>query len=578
MSARRVVCLGAFGALLLWGGLGRAGAKPPDPPCQEAPARLVQQVYQVADLVIPLGDPTPAEPKSASPQPTAAPTCPKGCWAASRAVKGAPTPCAPCWTASTSKAPAGPTLEAQLMKLIAATIAPQSWCEHGGSGTIDYFPLTMSLVINQTPDVHEQIAGLLAALRRLQDQEVAVEVRIATMPEEVFQSLELGGEADDSKPRPETDLAFLSDKKMAALMETIQGDARSNVMQAPKLTLFNGQTSALNVIDEQTFVTGLELAAHDGQLQVCPKTETIPLGLQMSLRPVISADRRHVELALKVKHTELASSAVPLFPVTIPLTPVSPEGKDVKPVAFTQYIQQPKVSKLALKRTLTIPDGGTAVLSGWKKQCEISKEVSPPVVGDIPTLKRLFRVVQRHSEMCRVLVMVTPRIIITEEEEERKPAAPPCHKAKEVGCEDKRMPTLPVPAWVKERLEEKSCGTSDFRTPILPPVSEGRAAPCGDPPDEAAILRALPRMTSVPGLVEQHRDDIEVVTERIVDKIDPPRFFPLLGAAQLHHCHWKCTVYYNETVEGTYPFRFSFRRPRVEVVYIDKDHLHLCGK
>src|SRR5262249_1403908 len=61
------------------------------------------------------------------------------------------------------------TRERQLIELITRTIQPNSWYESGGPGTIDFFPLTMALVINQTPDIQEQVADLLAALRRLQD-------------------------------------------------------------------------------------------------------------------------------------------------------------------------------------------------------------------------------------------------------------------------------------------------------------------------------------------------------------------------------------------------------------------------
>ena len=137
---------------------------------------------------------------------------------------------------------------------------------------------------------------------------------------------------------------------------------------------------------------------------------------------------------------------------------------------------------------------------------------------------------------------------------------------------------VPVPPWVTERMEEKYCWKNDFRTPILPPIRPGFPPPlCEDPPDEARILRAMRKVPrGVPYLYEEHRDNIQVVTELIVDKIDPPRFYPLVGPAQLHHCHWKCTVYYTETVESGYPFPVRITRPRVEVIYIDKDHLHLC--
>ena len=38
-------------------------------------------------------------------------------------------------------------------------------------------------------------------------------------------------------------LAFLSDIQVFMFLEAAQGDQRTNVMQAPKLTLFNGQTA-----------------------------------------------------------------------------------------------------------------------------------------------------------------------------------------------------------------------------------------------------------------------------------------------------------------------------------------------
>jgi hypothetical protein len=117
----------------------------------------------------------------------------------------------------------------------------------------------------------------------------------------------------------------------------------------------------------------------------------------------------------------------------------------------------------------------------------------------------------------------------------------------------------------------------DGQVPILPAIPPGHRPYCEDPPDEQQILRAMPRVTrGVPYIYEEFRDDIEFTTEKLVDKVDPPRFFPLIGPAQLHHCHWKCTVYYTETIDSSYPFPFRAKRRRAEVIYIDTDHLHLC--
>lgn len=137
---------------------------------------------------------------------------------------------------------------------------------------------------------------------------------------------------------------------------------------------------------------------------------------------------------------------------------------------------------------------------------------------------------------------------------------------------------VPMQPWVADRIEERLCNRQDFRTPVLPPIPAGYRPLCEDPPDRAAILRAMPRVTrGVPYIYEEFRDDIEFTVEKLVDVVDPPRFFPLVGPAQIHHCHWKCTVFYTETLESSYPMPFRCKKRRTEVVYIDKDHLHLCA-
>ncbi len=53
-----------------------------------------------------------------------------------------------------------------LIDLIIAIIAPDSWDDVGGPGAIDCLPNAGALVVSQTRDVHEEIEGLLTALRK----------------------------------------------------------------------------------------------------------------------------------------------------------------------------------------------------------------------------------------------------------------------------------------------------------------------------------------------------------------------------------------------------------------------------
>jgi len=134
-----------------------------------------------------------------------------------------------------------------------------------------------------------------------------------------------------------------------------------------------------------------------------------------------------------------------------------------------------------------------------------------------------------------------------------------------------------VQPWVPQRFEEKYQHENDNRTPIMPPIQAGFPLPlCEDPPSDREVLRSLPKaIRGVPYVYEEFWDDIVIVKNRIVDKIDPPRFYPLVGLAQLHHCHWECAVYYKETIQSAQPYPVYLQKQRVQVVYIDKDHLHL---
>src|SRR5205085_1599839 len=131
----------------------------------------------------------------------------------------------------------------------------------------------------------------------------------------------------------------------------------------------------------------------------------------------------------------------------------------------------------------------------------------------------------------------------------------PLHAA---GCLPFLLTPIPVQPWVTERMDEKYCEKNYFRTPFMPPIREGVPPPtCDDPPTEQQILRAIPHVArGVPYVYEEFRDNYSFVVERIKDSIDPVRTYPLVGPAQLHHCHYKCTIHYTETVESAYPFPF----------------------
>ncbi len=82
----------------------------------------------------------------------------------------------------------------------------------------------------------------------------------------------------------------------------------------------------------------------------------------------------------------------------------------------------------------------------------------------------------------------------------------------------------------------------------------------------------------VPLLWEKQRNDVRIIKEKIADYVDPPRFYPLIGPAQLHHAHYKCTIYFEEKTIIGYPVPHTLHdRESIEMVYIDHNHFHMVG-
>jgi type II secretory pathway component GspD/PulD (secretin) len=259
----------------------------------------------------------------------------------------------------------------------------------------------------------------------LDDQELAIEVRFLSATPELAQRLLKHCTPKGKAP------ASLDDKQLFALMEAAQGDRHTSVMQAPRVTLFSGQCSTLCIEDSQQYVTGLDVSVKDGHVVAMPKTEVLPCGVQVSLQPVISADRRMVRMNLRAVLKDVDTTA-PLLPVMLP---VMPEGADAKtkPLQFTQYLQQPKARALVVDKNFAVADGHTMILNAGTRVREVYEECPQPILSEIPFLCSLFRVERHCQEPEQVLMLVTPRIIVTPEEE-KKPPLVRCSAAEPVCC------------------------------------------------------------------------------------------------------------------------------------------------
>ncbi|MFO0968592.1 MAG: hypothetical protein U0793_23800 [Gemmataceae bacterium] len=402
MSMRRSLFVGVIAVLSALGVADSAFAWSGFVRClyrEKAPPRLVQATYQVADLVIPIPSKAPGTfkplPELVEP---------------GKDAKG---------EEEQSPKERVTTKEDALIQLIMSTAAPETWNTNGGPGTMQYFPLGMSLVINTTPQVHEEVRSLLEALRRMQDVNVVVEMRVLRINPEaldgILQTHQIRPVADkDLLVKPGKDeravtpsgpawRVKLEPQQLRRVLEQAQDDRRSALMQAPKLTLFNGQRSQIEITDRQTYLVGasFDVEKDGGALQ--QKTKTFVLGTRFGVHPTVSADRKSVRLELEASMAQRGNEA--------PLTPVMFVG-GTEPAQV--FLERPSFEKVHLACKETLADGESLVLHCGSFMTETRTEFRPPLLSRVPYVNRLFRNVAIGREASSVLIIVTPRVLITE--------------------------------------------------------------------------------------------------------------------------------------------------------------------
>lgn len=371
----------------------------------------------------------------------------------------------------------------------------------GGEAEIRPFPTNLSLVISQTQAVHEEIADLLQQLRRLQDLQVTIEVRFIRLNDNFFEriGIDFQMEVNDQGVTPNnaanfqpnnpngrsntvglqrpvaptnpfpnftSDLdipftqnsfdltgvvpfggpvgggmnfgfAILSDIEAYFLIEAAQGDRRTNVLNAPKVTLFNGQQAFVADATQRPFVVGVIPVVGEFAAAQQPVIVVLNEGTMMTIQAVVSDDRRYVRMTIVPFFTQIGDVDTFTFEGSSSTTSSSAstddddDGKnESKEDSESEQrsgvtVQLPSFSFVSVVTTVSVPDGGTVLLGGIKRLSEGRNEFGVPLLSKLPYINRLFRNVSIGRETDSLMMMVTPRIIIQEEEEERLGVAAP---------------------------------------------------------------------------------------------------------------------------------------------------------
>ena len=388
----------------------------------------------------------------------------------------------------------------ELINLIQETIDPDSWEENGGTARMRAFPTTLSLIVTQTQENQDRIQDLLTRLRELNDVQIVVEVRFIRLRDDFFERIgvdfdlrindssgltnqaqipdaiqDIGGritvgrEPIDNAPVFTSDLdipirtstfgatvpqfgipdrtnvtsglnfgfAILSDIEVYFLLQAAKGDERSNVTNAPTVTMFNGQSASVFDGSLVPFVTSITPVVGDFAAAQQPVITILPEGTQLNVRAVVSGDRRFVKMTLVPFFSRITEVDTFQFEGTRRVRRRTGsnlldiidgigggevlddlQSDELEIVDSGTTVQLPVFANTTITTTVSVPDGGTVLLGGVKSMSEGRTERGVPFLSNIPYVNRLFTNVGIGRETSSSMMMVTPRIIIQEEEEE----------------------------------------------------------------------------------------------------------------------------------------------------------------
>jgi general secretion pathway protein D len=224
--------------------------------------------------------------------------------------------------------------------------------------------------------------------------------------------------------------AILSDIDAFFFLQAAQGDSRTNTLTAIKQTLFNGQFATINDTTQRPFVVSVVPVVGDFAAAQQPVIAVLPEGTQMSVQATVSPDRRFVRMTWMPSFTQIGDVQTFTFEGSRTTTnndstttdnvgnTIETTEEDTQSVTAGTTVQLPEFSQLSVSTTVSVPDGGTILLGGFKRLSEGRTERGVPILSKIPYINRLFRNVGIGRETESIMLMVTPRIIIQEEFED----------------------------------------------------------------------------------------------------------------------------------------------------------------
>jgi len=349
----------------------------------------------------------------------------------------------------------------QLDTLIRNNVAPGSWdADPDNSLRIS----NGTMVVNQTPEVHEQIAKLLQDLREATGIMVDIQARFLSVEDnfledigvdfrglgqpglgtnaffndfgdastqsdlgnEIGQGSDLGAFYDKSSNQEmrarveelyDTTLGdedvlvgsgglsfqwtYLNNLQLQMVLRAVSKSERVELVTSPRITVHNTARGNLAVLNQVAYVQDFNVEIAQGSSIADPIVAVVQDGVVLDVRPVVSADRRFITLELRPTVAELRR------PIAEIVTTLGSQN--------SVTIQLPEVDLRRVRTSIPMPDGGTVLLGGLKVSDRQDMNSGVPILNKIPVVSFFFDRKGHYVSNRKILVLLKAQILIPEE-------------------------------------------------------------------------------------------------------------------------------------------------------------------
>ena len=192
---------------------------------------------------------------------------------------------------------------------------------------------------------------------------------------------------------------------LEALLTGVAKDQEIRRLNSPRVTAFNTQTAHTLVVNQAAYIQDLEVNQTGVIPVINPVIGVLNTGSILEVRPTISFDRKYVVLEIQPTLAEQIGESQALLNLSGGFTTVP--------------VQLPVVSVTKIKTTVNVPDGGTVLLGGLKREVKQEASIGLPALRRLPLANLFFGRNANAALRSNLFVLINTHITVVHEEEAR---------------------------------------------------------------------------------------------------------------------------------------------------------------